>query len=210
MLPPPTQSKIRESLPQTFPLHYDGSDPDYDQGWRDYDYEVWWADEDHGNVDVPAVYLEATTEGMLRQSETPLSQLIERDASAGSATEIPDVRGQRCYDEWNFTVSDSGFEADVTARDRVKALTFCLTQYFRFEASADLYEHSSNRWIIPVLPSVVSGAGDRSAMVDDQSKKRRVFTVRFEYTITDLLLRDAVDKIGYDINDSGDVRYVGP
>lgn len=203
MLPPRTKRYIRSQLPDRYPLYYEGGDPDYAEGWREPGYPIEYrsTNEDFGNPSSTVVYLEATVQGQLRGDDTSLNRLIRREFGTDEhPQDLVEHKGERLFDEWQFTVADSGQEHDVGARDRVDACTHMLDLYFRSEsATDDLYhlpsEVKDEPGIIPVKPLRVDGGSDTSGMVDDRKVKQYSFTVRFDYTLTWPVVTRAVEAM---------------
>lgn len=207
MLPPRTKRHIESQLPSRYPLYYAGSDPEFTEGWRGGDGESGYpieyreTNEDFGNPSSTVVYTEATLQGQLRKDDTSLNRLIKREYGTDEhPRDLIETKGDRLYDEWQFTVADSGQQYDVTARDRVNACTHALDLYFRSDrATDDLYrlapEYVGESGIIPVKPSRVDGGTDTSGMVDDRSVMQYSFTVRFDYTLSWPVLTRAVEAM---------------
>lgn len=214
MLPPQTQDRILDAIPSTFPIQHDNPNTGNKIQYFWESEKSWY----HQDVDVegdnrPEIIIQPTTEGYLRTNDQPIGGLIRTTPDDDPSVAYNKLEGRRLYDEWSVSVVDDGAVSvddkngnsagTVTARDRVEACTFNLKQYFWFESHDELYNYGDTGLEIPVRTRILTGGGDTSAMVDQTNYARRVFTVRFLYTLTYQTAVDAVDRIRGDLDVDG-------
>ena len=196
MLPPSTQTYLRELFPDKYRIRLDpadGGDPEL-HGFR---LTTRWAG-DERDPGYPMIALHLNPTGVVREDEMPNTGFELTRESDDPTVAYERVRHWPLYDELTVTLATKGHHEETSsqAHERMSVLHSDLKQFARGDLKEGLLNGEGYNVIPVTIPEGgVSESTDVSGLDGNEHTQRRAFTVQLNYTLADIAEIDAVAGI---------------
>lgn len=193
MLPPATQSYLRELFPDQYRLRLvpeGGGDPEI----HAFELTTRWAGDERDPV-YPMVALQLSPTGVVRDDEMPNMGLERTRENTDPTVAYDRIREWPLYDELTVTLATKGHHNPTSseAHERMSVLASDLAQFARTELRDGLRTGTGYNVIPATIPQGgVSEMTDVSGLDGNEYTQRRTFTVQLNYTLADVAEIDAV------------------